>query len=151
MRFERHLPIGPWERCVFEACIFDNYQEFRAALALDRSESIVWWMRNDPAVFVIPTPVGGFEPDFLYLRNLSGLSVRGALEVKGDFLWTAPEQPDRIKARAAGEWVKKANEICPQDPWELAVVGDQEAKAAVHLGELLDAAVGRLYVGPPAS
>lgn len=148
MKFEKHLPIGPWRRCVLEACVFDNYQEFRAALALDRTESVLWWIRNDPVVLSIPTPVGGFEPDFLYLRNPSNRIIRGALEVKGDFLWSAPEQPDRIKALAAAEWIKKANEICPGEPWELAVVGDQEAKTATHIGDLLAAAAGRLYEGP---
>jgi Endonuclease domain len=146
MKFERHVAIGPWTRCVFEACIFDNYQEFRAAQALDRTESVVWWARNDPAVFVIPTPVGGFEPDFLYVRSISHQMVHGALEIKGDFLWRSPEQPDRIKAQAALEWVNKANEISPDEPWEIAVVSDQEAKAATVLKDLLN--VPLLYGGP---
>lgn len=146
MKFERHVAIGPWARCVFEACIFDNYPEFRTARAIDRTESVAWWTRNDPPLFVIPTPVGGFQPDFLYIRNKSDLVVHGVLEVKGDFLWKSPEQPDRIKARAAGEWVRKANEISPEEPWEITVVSDQEAEDATVLGDLLNAPL--LYEGP---
>lgn len=146
MKFERHVAIGPWARCVFEACIFDNYPEFRAARAIDRTESVVWWARNDPASLVIPTPVGGFEPDFVYARNRSHLVVNGILEVKGDFLWKSPEQPDRIKARAAREWVRKANEVSSDDQWEITVVSDQEARAATVLKDLLNAPL--LYEGP---
>jgi hypothetical protein len=146
MKFEQHVAIGPWARCVYEACIFDNYPEFQAAQVLDRTESVAWWARNDPAVLVIPTPVGGFEPDFLYLRKKSELAVCGVLEVKGDFLWKSPQQPDRIKAEAARQWVKKANEISFWEQWEITVVGDQEAKTATVLGDLLS--VSLLYEGP---
>lgn len=146
MKFQRHVAIGPWTRSIFEACIFDNYYEFRAGLALDRTESVTWWARNDPAFLVIPTPVGGFQPDLVYLRNKPNLTVHGVLEVKGDFLWRSPDQPDRIKAQAACAWVKKANEICPGEPWEITVVSDQEAGAATVLGDLLNAPL--LYEGP---
>lgn len=146
MRFSRHLPVDGWQKCVHEACIFDNYGEFCAARALDRSDSVDWWLRNDPALVKLPTPVGGFEPDFVVRRRWGRHYVTSLLEIKGEFLWSSPEQPDRIKLDAAAAWVRKANEVLADSRYELIAVGDQEALTATHFGDLRSAAP--LYEGP---
>lgn len=133
----RRVPISGWQRCVYEAASFESPGEFRAACLLDSAASIEWWMRNDPAIFRIPTPVGGFEPDFLYLAKKSGSYAMGILEIKGEIFWDGEGSRPRIQADAACAWVQAIKIARGDVPWEFAVVLEQDAFEASSLEAML--------------
>lgn len=143
--FRPRLPIGPWSRGAHEAYLFDTPNEFLAAKILDQTYGIHLWVRNDPPGLVIPTPVGNFEPDFFYVRDVDGATRNGILEIKGEFLYEAPEQKDPIKVRAACEWVKRANTAGAHPSWEFALVFDADVPGCVSLEDLHS--VAHLLVG----
>ena len=64
----RRIPIKGWKKNVHVAAAFDTPGEYATACVLDSSTAIEWWLRNDPAQMRVPTPVGFFEPDFVYKR-----------------------------------------------------------------------------------
>lgn len=142
------VPIRGWRKCVHEAAAFDSAGEYGAATLLDDAGVISWWFRNDPAIFKIPSPSGNFEPDFVYRANRGGREIFGALEVKSDIFWDGPGSDARIKAAAAGEWIRTINKAGPPVAWELAVVLDQEALTVRSLEELLSVALVR-FPEPP--
>jgi len=77
----RRVPIGGWKRCVHQAASFESRGEFKAACLLDATDNLDWWLRNDPPLLRIPTPVGYFEPDFVYRRR-RGMIIMGLLEIR---------------------------------------------------------------------
>jgi hypothetical protein len=137
----KRIPIKGWNKCVHEAAAFDSEGEYAAALILDQAEAIEWWLRNEPALFRIPTPITYFEPDFVYLAKRKGRHVYGVLEIKGEIFWDGPGSDPRVKASAGCEWVSAVNASKPEILWELAVVIDQDAIAASSLEGLLHDAV----------
>ena len=139
----RRVPIGGWSKCVHEAAAFESEGEYAAALIMDQSSVVEWWLRNDPPLFRIPTPISYFEPDFLYLARREETSWYGILEVKGDIFWDGPGSDPRVKAAAGCEWVRAVNRTVPTQSWELAVVIDQDAIASSSLEQLLHDAVFR--------
>jgi restriction endonuclease len=137
------IPIRGWRKCVYEAAAFDTKGEFAAASLLDDSTVIIWWFRNDPPRLRIPTPIGYFEPDFVYLVCRMGKESVGVLEVKGDIFWDGPDSEARIKANAAVEWVRVTNEAMAETAWEFAVVLDQDAIQAASFEAMLSSALLR--------
>jgi hypothetical protein len=137
MKSPRRIPIAGWQRCVHEAASFESRGEFKAAQLLDISVEIEWWIRNDPEIFKISTPVGNFEPDFLYRALRAGRPVMGILEIKGAIFWDGEGSKPRIQADAACEWVNAINKASRETRWEFATVLDQDACDAHSLGEML--------------
>jgi type III restriction enzyme len=135
--FVKHAPYSGWRRSLVDLASFDSRPEFVAARALDVSTDLTWWHRNDPPVFVIETPVGDFEVDFLYERTVSGQKTRGLLEIKGDFLWSGPSSPDQIKANAACRWVAAQNQVDGGIHWEFALVLESDVPATPHIEQLI--------------
>lgn len=131
------IPITGWRKCLHEAAAFEGRGEYAAALILDNSAAVDWWFRNDPALFRIPTPVGNFELDFVYLLKGSGAHVYGLLEVKGEIFWDGQGSDPRIKSEAACRWVDAANSAATDGQrWEFAIVLDTDAIEAGSLEEL---------------
>ena len=130
------IPIRGWTKCVHEAAAFESRGEYAVAHLIDDSATVVWWVRNDPAIFRIPTPIGYFEPDFLYLVERGGPPTYGILEVKADVFWDGPGSDARVKADAAREWVRAANAAAATIQWEVAIALDQDAIAAASLEAL---------------
>jgi hypothetical protein len=131
------IPITGWRQCLHEAAAFDGQGEYAVATILDNSAAVEWWLRNDPARVRIPTPVGNFEPDFVYRTNMPQGSVYGLLEVKGEIFWDGEGSDARIKSEAARRWVAAANGAGSGDgPWEFAVVLDTDATEAGSIEEL---------------
>jgi hypothetical protein len=131
------IPIQGWRKCIHAAAAFESKGEYAAAILLDESRDVTWWMRNDPAILRIPTPAGFLEPDFVYLRETAGTRIQGMLEIKGDVFWDGEGSDARIKSRAACEWVRAANRAAPQCPWTFAVVLDEDAVRSDSLEGLL--------------
>lgn len=144
MKFRKHVLYGPWQRCVHSSCIFDTFGELLVARALDNSQEIVWWMRNDPAQLVIPTPAGNFEPDFLYFAQRAAIEVTGILEVKGESFYEDPTSRGRLKATAAVSWTQAANSY---SGWEFILLGDQETRTVIDLPSIRNEA----YIYEPHS
>jgi type III restriction enzyme len=133
----RRVPIGGWKRCVHEAAAFDTRPEFKAACLLDDSPEVEWWIRNEPVVVRIPTPVGGFEPDFIYrMRTLRG-SEMGILEVKAEFLWDGEGSRSRVQANAACEWVRAVRSADKDQGWTFATILEQDVLDASSLDAML--------------
>jgi hypothetical protein len=129
------VPIGGWRKCVHEAAAFEGRGEYATAFILDNAAAIDWWLRNDPPVFRLPTPVGYFEPDFLYARTNNG--GYGVLEVKGEIFWDGEGSDPRVKSEAASRWVAAVNAADTTDAsWEFAIVLDTDAIEAGSLEEL---------------
>jgi type III restriction enzyme len=140
--FEAHRAYAGWTRCLVDFVVFDTLPELHAARALDASTDVRWWLRNNPVVFHIDTPVGAFEPDFLYERTKG--STRGILEVKGDFLWDGPNSKDRHKAQAACSWTEAVNAASTGPRWEFAVVIAEDVPDAPHIDALRAVARSRV-------
>lgn len=132
--FEPKRPYSGWSRCLVDFVVFDTFPELLAARALDGSADVRWWLRNEPVVFRIDTPVGSFEPDFLYERSHN--SIRGILEVKADFLWDGPNSKDRRKAQAACNWTTAVNAESDGARWEFALVVADDVQDAPHIDAL---------------
>ena len=99
------VPIGRWQRCVHKATAFDSRPEWIVAKILDASTSVKWWARNDPAQLRLSSPIGGFEPDFVFCVEGSPPTLI-VLEVKQDGLWTPEDSDARVKSRATEAWCK---------------------------------------------
>ena len=140
--FEPRRPYRGWKRCLVDFVVFDTLPKLLAARSLDASADVRWWMRNDPVVFRIDTPVGAFEPDFLYERAKE--PIRGILEVKGDFLWDGPNSKDRRKAQAACSWTTAVNAASDGPQWEFALVIDDDISDALHIDALRNVAQSRV-------
>jgi hypothetical protein len=138
MRRLRRVPISGWKRCVHEAASFESPGEYKTACLLDDAAGVEWWLRNDPVLFTIPTPVGNFEPDFLYrLQRSSGNAAMGILEIKGEIFWDGEGSMARIKADTACEWVRALRQTDATPDWQFAVVLEQDAFEANSLQALL--------------
>jgi restriction endonuclease len=131
------IPITGWRKCVHEAAAFETKGEYAAAILIEDSTSVVWWFRNDPPRIRIPTPIGHFEPDFVFLTNRNRQERYGILEIKGDIYWDGEESEARIKAKATLEWIKTINATSPMICWEFAVVLDQDAIEATSFEGML--------------
>ena len=130
------IPIRGWRKCVHAAAAFEGRGEYAAACLIDDARPIAWWVRNDPAIFRIPTPIGNFEPDFLYCVERNTQAVYGILEVKADVFWNDPFSEAQVKAQAAREWVRTVNAANTGVRWEFAIVLDQDAIEAESLEAL---------------
>jgi hypothetical protein len=128
----RRVPIGGWKRCVHQAASFESRGEFKAACLLDATDNLDWWLRNDPPLLRIPTPVGYFEPDFVYRRR-RGMIIMGLLEIKGEVFWDGDGSDARIKATAACAWVSAIQKAKAAERWEFAVVLEQDVCEATTL------------------
>jgi hypothetical protein len=133
----RRVPISGWQRCVHEAASFESGGEFKAACLLDAAKVIEWWLRNDPLLFRIPTPIGYFEPDFVYRIRRANTVAMGILEIKGEIYWDGDGSAARIKAATACAWVRAIQESGAAEQWEFAVVLDQDAREASSLESML--------------
>ena len=127
------IPIGGWTKCVHEAAAFESKGEYAVATILDRSETVEWWLRNDPPVLRIPTPIGYFEPDFVYRSLQKGAWVLEIVEVKGSIFWDGEGSEARLKALAACEWVRVTNAADTDTRWEFSVVLDQDSLSIASL------------------
>jgi Type III restriction enzyme, res subunit len=135
-------PIAGWSRCVHSAARFDTEQEFRVAEILDRTATVQWWWRNDPPQFRLSTPIGFFEPDFIFLAEIAGQPRLVILEVKGGIFWNGPDSDPRVKATAALSWCSALNGSDHGGPaWEFAVVIDTDVEDANSVEDLLAANV----------
>jgi len=142
------IPIRGWSKCVHDAAAFESRGEYAVAHLIDGAARVAWWVRNDPVVFRIPTPIGYFEPDFLYFFEGGGPPTYSILEVKSDVFWDGPGSDARVKAHAACEWVRTVNATLANVRWEFAIVLDQDAIGAASLEALRNIALLR-YPDPP--
>jgi Endonuclease domain len=138
----RRLPISGWQRSVYAAARFDTGGELQAARLLDASGKVEWWLRNDPAIFRIPTPVTNFEPDFIY-RIKGNPAGMGILEIKGELFWDGEGSEARIKAETACEWVKAVRKAGWSEQWQFAIVLEQDALQASSLESMVSNAQRR--------
>jgi len=132
----RRIPISGWSQCVHEVASFESEGEYCAATVLDNSKAVNWWFRNDPVVLRIPTLVGYFEPDFVYLAERAGKVCYGIMEIKGGIFWDGEGSTPRLKSAAARRWVQAVNEAGAEQ-WEYSLVLDCDAVGAGSLEELL--------------
>lgn len=139
--FQSKVPYTGWTKSLIEFATFDTTPEFVAARALDNSSDLSWWYRNDPAKWTLLTLSGKFEPDFIYERNGG---TRGILEIKAEFLWSAPGSEARVKSETACEWVAAQNEFSQENGgpmWEFATVIDADVAGTGHLDDLRSVAI----------
>lgn len=144
------VPITGWKKCLYNAASFETAPEYHAATILDGDSSVEWWLRNDPVKLRIPTPMGFFEPDFLYRFEAKGVVRMRILEVKGEHLWDGPGSSARIKAAAGGAWAEAIWKAGMVPLWEFHEVLGQDVNAAATLGAMLDQAV-ESFVGPAST
>jgi superfamily II DNA or RNA helicase len=105
-RFKKGQLYKGWMKGGYTACAFDSEPEVLAALLLDRSADVSWWVRNAPVRLEIDTPAGRYRPDFLVaLSGEQGTFL--ILEVKADERWEDPLGEERLKNKAAHEWAER--------------------------------------------
>lgn len=144
------VPINSWKRCIHAAAIFDTAGEAKVAWTLDSDTATQWWARNDPAVVRIPTPIGMYEPDFVFQRERGTTSDIVILEVKGGWLWQPLDSDARIRARAASAWVAAVNSARPSFGIEHWVVLDDDVKTAASISDLESLDVAQVLQGETA-
>jgi superfamily II DNA or RNA helicase len=132
----RRVPITGWSRCTAEAPAFDTSHEFLAAKILDKARALVWWARNDPPRLVVPTPIGGYGPDFVMEVKSAGGSEYVILEVKRADMWESPLSDARVKARAAGGWCAAVTTLGGGVPWSYIIVLDVDVRRAETFDDL---------------
>jgi hypothetical protein len=126
----RRLLTG-WNKSVMSACSFDGEPEYIAAKILDRDTSIEWWLRNEPPIVRLSTPIGYYEVDFT-ARLHDGSYV--LLEIKGANFWKPPESDPRVKAAAATSWCKAVS--TPEVKWTHIVVLDADISSCATVSDL---------------
>jgi superfamily II DNA or RNA helicase len=131
------LPIGGWQRCVYDLAVFDSSQECKVAQILDRDSAVQWWVRNDPPRVKIATPIGNYEPDFVgCIHTAGGQTLYVMIEVKRSDYWTPVDSDARVKARAANAWCAALHDAGARPSWEHWVVLDADVSRAESLADL---------------
>ncbi|MCI0336562.1 MAG: hypothetical protein L0226_03215 [Acidobacteria bacterium] len=99
-------PVIHTKKSHINFCVCDSTWEATEAMAIDRSNHVAAWVKNDHLGFEIRYIFNGVEqkyrPDFLIRLQSGGIL---ALETKGQ-----ESQRDRVKREALKEWVKAVNE-----------------------------------------
>ena len=134
----RRLPIKGWKRCTSSAPAFDSGSELEAARIIDRTSEVEWWVRNDPPVLRIATPIGRYGPDFV--TRFKGDSL-WLLEIKQSELFEAQESDARVKARAAAEWCAAVTSAGTNGEWRYSIVLDDDVDRAATVEDLMALAV----------
>jgi superfamily II DNA or RNA helicase len=130
------IPHAGWQRCVHEAVPFDVAAELELARILDRDSAINWWVRNDPARLRIATPIGNYEPDFVFLRRIDRNPQAVLVEAKHGGLWKPPESDARVKARAAEAWCRAVNSIGGTYDWQYWLLLNDDIEDASSVADL---------------
>lgn len=98
-------------------CVYDSTWEASEAFALDHSEDVDAWVKNDhlgfEVLYVYRGVVKKYRPDFI-VRMKSGEHL--AIEVKG-----MDTEQDRVKRRALNDWVSAVNAHGGFGIWHWAV------------------------------
>jgi superfamily II DNA or RNA helicase len=129
------LPIAGWAKCAHSAAAFTTKPEFLAARVLDSSRNVRWWVRNEPARLRLSTPIGYYEPDFVFALGRSGNPLYVALETKDSSRWHPPDSDPRIKARAAHLWCRTVSENS-KAKWSHWVVLDADIEEVTSVEDL---------------
>ena len=110
-------PCEHTHRSHINQCVFDSAWEATEAFALDKSEWVHSWVKNDhlgfEVVYVHAGVVRKYWPDFL-IRLTSGAML--VLEVKGQ-----EREEDRTKRRYMQDWCEAVNEQSGFGQWDCAV------------------------------
>ncbi len=119
-------PCERTRRSHINVCVYDSTWEASDAFALDDSDTVAAWAKNDhlgfEVLYVYRGVVRKYRPDFL-VRLLSGDIL--ILETKGQ-----DTEQDRVKGRYLGEWTQAVNAHGGFGRWSWAV--------AHHPGEIKD-------------
>ncbi len=119
-------PCARTAKSHINVCVYDSTWEASDAFALDTSEAVAAWVKNDHLGFEIPYLYQGivrkYRPDFL-VRLTSGEML--ILETKGE-----ESEQDKVKHRYLDEWIKAVNAHGGFGQWRWAV--------ARHPGEICD-------------
>lgn len=127
-------PCEHTKRSHINMAVYDSRWEASEAYALDHSDLVESWVKNDhlgfEILFVYRGVVRKYRPDFL-VRLKSGLML--IIETKGE-----ESDESRAKHRFLDEWVKAINQTQGFGRWRWTVVTDA-AKIESHLQDLDDA------------
>ncbi|PSR24873.1 MAG: type III restriction endonuclease subunit R [Sulfobacillus thermosulfidooxidans] len=111
-------PCERTQRSHINVCVYDSTWEETAAYALDTSEGVTAWVKNDHLGFEIFYIYRGvirkYRPDFL-VRLTNGQMM--VLEIKGE-----ETEQDRVKHRFLDEWVRAVNIHGAFGYWKMAIV-----------------------------
>ncbi|MCR4318668.1 MAG: DEAD/DEAH box helicase family protein [Planctomycetes bacterium] len=119
-------PCGKTNKSHINFCVYDSTWESSDAFALDNSEHVDSWVKNDhlgfEILYIYRGVVRKYRPDFL-IRLASGSML--VLETKGE-----ESEQDRVKLGALSEWIEAVNSTGEFGVWHSAV--------ARRPGEILD-------------
>ncbi|MEN9228955.1 MAG: N-6 DNA methylase [Gloeomargarita sp. HHBFW_bins_205] len=121
-------PYAPTKKSHVNFCVYASTWKASHAFALDESEVVAAWVKNDHIGFEIPYLYQGvvrkYRPDFL-VRLANGEML--ILETKGE-----ESEQDVVKHRALDEWVRAVNAHGGFDRWHWAV-----ARCPSEIGDVL--------------
>ncbi|MEZ0396689.1 MAG: BPTD_3080 family restriction endonuclease [Anaerolineales bacterium] len=111
-------PCARTAKSHINVCVYDSTWEASDAFALDNSEAVAAWVKNDHIGFEIPYLYQGivrkYRPDFLVRLTNGDMLI---LETKG-----AESEQDRVKHRFLDEWIQAVNAHGGFGHWCWAVV-----------------------------
>ncbi|MFD9133656.1 DEAD/DEAH box helicase family protein [Streptomyces bottropensis] len=136
--FDKAIAFNGWSKNLYSHAWFDTAPEFKAANAIDSSNSVVVWARlhiND--VPIKWTSEGReYNPDFVVIEEVDGQRIGWLVETKADKDMTSVEVI--AKRRAAQRWANTANSSPDVDiTWNYLLVGEQDVEHAQGSWEFL--------------
>jgi len=112
-------PCERTKKSHINVCVYDSTWEASDAFALDDSEAVAAWVKNDhlgfEVLYVYRGVVRKYRPDFLVRLNNGDLLV---LETKGQVT-----EQDQVKRRYLDEWAQAVNAHGGFGQWRSAVAG----------------------------
>ncbi len=111
-------PCARTQKSHINFCVYDSTWEASDAFALDNSEAVAAWAKNDHLGFEVFYMDGGvvrkYRPDFLARLKNGHMLI---LEVKGQ-----NTEQDQVKQSYLGEWTRAVSELGSFGKWEWATI-----------------------------
>ncbi|MDX3066823.1 DEAD/DEAH box helicase family protein [Streptomyces sp. ND04-05B] len=130
--FDKAVAFNGWQKNLYSHAWFDTSPEFKAANAIDSSQTVVVWARLHINDVPITWNSDGrqYNPDFVVIEEVGGKRFGWLVETKADKDMTISEV--RSKRQAAKKWANTANaspEIA-DITWSYLLASEQDVEDA---------------------
>jgi type III restriction enzyme len=126
-KFQRHVQIGGWKRCIMPTASFDaESTEFAIAHILDRDPAISWWLRLDVAgPAYVQSTAGRYFPDFIAVATDG---TQWLIEGKADA--RVRDEEVQTKKKTAEDWARYVRDNGEFGTWRYMFASESQVRAA---------------------